>query len=530
VVPAVDDRIPTETLVAFTDAPTPADRASVVLQACAEQVGASNGAVYVVDTSPRPPFPWVVFGDVPLRPSPVADPASIRPGIVEQGAGGSIVIGVGRGETCVAVLWLDAARPFHGADEHSVLAMASLVAVANDERCGYDALHAMASPVDGDDSSLTDDLVWARSATCSEQIVVRVPEGDGLRCVGHTGISPGSQDDMAMWDLSPLAAYSGLERALGGETVALDRDERTAIELISRPRVTRVLAAPTQVRGGRPAVMTFAVASHLAPTRSALARFAAVARYAGLLQAERDGRAAVAELHRVAIAADDAILSLEIGRSVRHEARGILDNCQIQLRLLAKKHPEVLRISDNLQRLDYALERLRWPSRIGEDGRQPASIGEAWQGAGAALTGRLEAEQVQVELTGTDIVVMASPDVLRHLFLNLMVNSIDAFAGSRSRRRRIELQLRPPSPQAHEAVLVYRDNAGGINPSALRVPPEFEGFPLERLIFEPGVTSKRNGSGFGLWVVRRTLGGRGSIDLVDYRGGVVFAIRLPLHR
>jgi len=527
---AVDDRAANRSLLALAAAPTPAERARVVLRACADRAGARHGAIYVVDTSPRPPSPWVVVGDVPLRPSPVADPAWIRPGIVEQGTGGSVVIGVERGETCVAVLWLDAGWPLRADDELALLAMASLVAVAIDERLADDVLHAMSIPIDEDNPSLTAELDWARSATSAEQVVVRVPEGDGLRCVGLAGANVVPNGSLAMWDLSPFAAYSGLGRALAGDTVALDRDERTALAVIERPRVTQVVAAPTLVRGGEPAVMTFTVASTLPPPASALAAFAAVARHAGLLRAARDERAAVAAVHRVAVAADDAIVSLEIGRSVRHEARGILDNCQIQLRLLAKRYPEVLRISDDLQRLDHALERLRWPSRIGEDGRRPTSIAEAWGVAQGALAGRLEAERVETQLKGPDVVVSASPDVLRHLFLNLMINSIDAFVGTRSRGRRIELQLRRPSPQAHEAVLMYRDNAGGINPSALRVPSHAEGLPLERLIFEPGVTSKRNGSGFGLWVVRRTLGRFGSIDLVDYRGGVVFAIRLPLHR
>ena len=76
--------------------------------------------------------------------------------------------------------------------------------------------------------------------------------------------------------------------------------------------------------------------------------------------------------------------------------------------------------------------------------------------------------------------------------------------------------------------MVYTDTAGGIDPSTLTVPRSRRDLPLEQLIFEPGVTSKSDGTGFGLWLVRQILNEhRGSIDLLSHRGGVSFAIQLP---
>jgi hypothetical protein len=78
----------------------------------------------------------------------------------------------------------------------------------------------------------------------------------------------------------------------------------------------------------------------------------------------------------------------------------------------------------------------------------------------------------------------------------------------------------------------YVDNAGGINPASLRWSGQHgnrERMPrIEQAIFMRGVTSRDEGSGNGLWIVRQILQRHnGGISLVEYRDRAVFDIQLP---
>jgi nitrogen-specific signal transduction histidine kinase len=124
--------------------------------------------------------------------------------------------------------------------------------------------------------------------------------------------------------------------------------------------------------------------------------------------------------------------------------------------------------------------------------------------------------------------VIAQPDWLRQVFLNLMLNSVDAFKQAKKANRYIDLVVAKPSERQQDIQMTYKDNATGINPQSLSVPEDLTDRPFQQQLFEPGVTSKKAGSGFGLWLVRRSLDDHhGSIDLTDHRNGVAFSIHLP---
>lgn len=96
-------------------------------------------------------------------------------------------------------------------------------------------------------------------------------------------------------------------------------------------------------------------------------------------------------------------------------------------------------------------------------------------------------------------------------FLNLILNAIDAV----DRDGLIELQVRSDGAQVEVCV---RDNGSGIS-------PEFQ----DRL-FQPYFTTKKHGTGLGLFVTRKLiLDHGGSVDFVSSPGvGTTFTIRLPL--
>jgi signal transduction histidine kinase len=172
-----------------------------------------------------------------------------------------------------------------------------------------------------------------------------------------------------------------------------------------------------------------------------------------------------------------------------------------------------------------------------EDEIKRTKISEIWDEAIKLVQFRLHKYKISVVRTG-DIALEAYPLQLRQVFFHLLLNSISAFS-SRSRRdnRKVELIVHRNPPSADYVLVRYTDNAGGINPATLRrkeAHSQAEPLPaLEQAIFLRGVTSRTNGSGNGLWVVRHILQRHhGSIRLVSHRDGVVFDIELPtsLHK
>jgi signal transduction histidine kinase len=141
----------------------------------------------------------------------------------------------------------------------------------------------------------------------------------------------------------------------------------------------------------------------------------------------------------------------------------------------------------------------------------------------------LDEQRIDARPVAGDATVYARPEWLRQVFLNLLLNSIDAFRSAKKKGdRRIELTIDRQGERASEVTITYRDNAGGIAPHRLHVPPGAEDLPIAQNVFQEGVTSKKEGSGFGLWLARHIMEDhRGSIDLTDHRSGVTFVIRMP---
>jgi signal transduction histidine kinase len=163
---------------------------------------------------------------------------------------------------------------------------------------------------------------------------------------------------------------------------------------------------------------------------------------------------------------------------------------------------------------------------------EQVSVSQIWKDAVALVQYRLRKYEIATSYSG-EATIDAYPLQLRQVFFHLLLNSIDAFA-SRSRRhnRKAELHVEPRKGAQGMLRLRYVDNAGGINPGALRQrdrrAPRGELPTVEQAIFLRGVTARQSGSGNGLWIVRQILQRHyGSINLVDYRDGVVFDIEIP---
>jgi signal transduction histidine kinase len=136
----------------------------------------------------------------------------------------------------------------------------------------------------------------------------------------------------------------------------------------------------------------------------------------------------------------------------------------------------------------------------------------------AALTqmkGKLETAKVAaVRNYITGPTVNADSEKLKSVFVNILDNSIDAFAGV-AEGRRIDLYIENGGQQATVRV---RDNGGGI-------PPE----KLDR-IFNPFFTTKDHGTGLGMAISKKIVEAHtGTIEVESAVGrGTEFQVTLPL--
>ena len=142
--------------------------------------------------------------------------------------------------------------------------------------------------------------------------------------------------------------------------------------------------------------------------------------------------------------------------------------------------------------------------------------------------GKLNKDGVNCRWGSADVIAWCYPDQLRQLFLNLILNSVEAFAGRKTAgRRNVTMRVDPIGNQLYHR-LIYSDNAGGLDIGKLRLLPRYTEENVKQFIFEEDVTTKEEGSGWGLKICRIVMDlHKGSIDLGGYRGGVTFEISLP---
>lgn len=126
----------------------------------------------------------------------------------------------------------------------------------------------------------------------------------------------------------------------------------------------------------------------------------------------------------------------------------------------------------------------------------------------------LQGVSLSLDRTGGPVVVSADPNQLRQVFLNLLINALDAQPKGGS----IELGVRVDRSAGEPAVVLTVADAGpGIAPG------------VADRIFEPFVSTKESGLGLGLSICRRIAEAHGGTLSAGDRpgGGAVFTLRLP---
>jgi signal transduction histidine kinase len=138
--------------------------------------------------------------------------------------------------------------------------------------------------------------------------------------------------------------------------------------------------------------------------------------------------------------------------------------------------------------------------------------------------GRAEQSQIVVDeqLGGTPLVVDADPEQLQQVFINLLLNAIEAMSVGGTLQVFVEQQTGPLATDAKapngRLRIVFRDNGSGIRDDVMK------------RLFEPFVTSKERGIGLGLAISRQIMqehGGR-LTACNPPPSGAMFVVEVPL--
>jgi len=175
--------------------------------------------------------------------------------------------------------------------------------------------------------------------------------------------------------------------------------------------------------------------------------------------------------------------------------------------------PEDLRVIETeIRRMESSLRIFLDFTRPPQLERRSVRLLNLLQEVVGLVRGRTEKQKVDLRLRVEDesIVVMADPEQLRQVLVNLLLNSLDALP----RGGTIEVSVRSAIDTIEVSV---SDSGAGIAPEM-----------LPRL-FQPFSSNKETGLGLGLVISKRIIEDHGGSVVAGNRptGGAVFLIRLP---
>jgi histidine kinase/DNA gyrase B/HSP90-like ATPase/GAF domain-containing protein len=455
-----------------------------------------------------------------------------------------------RGMSCLGVLILESERAnFPGVFDFRHIELArTFLLILTERQASLALLKAVQEPIDFTkplDEFL--DALLVLIADASKMPFIEIHELDedrqALRCIALYGFDDNT--DKAAFDLAPLRAFQPFASAVDeGRTIVQRSMAQSHLSTMrQRPELDRlrsIVVAPIRVGTTTFGTLSFGAMCPFDYWPIEIAGFESIANSIGVAIAHSRNAHRLTGISIADARLGIAIAGVEVAQSARHEVRGAVDDCQSSLVTIKNysKSPrenhlriedEIARLGDRLFTIHTAMDKIRDATREPHDDIQSVSIHSVWDQAIALVSAKLAEERIRSHITGKDIAIDVFPDSLRHAFLHLLLNSIDAFKERRAKSdRQIMISIDPRSPDALNIGIRYTDNATGIEPTAFKQPNEGEPRDIKDLIFEKGITTKISGSGFGLYLTRLILDRHhGSIALVNYRGGVVFDLILP---
>jgi len=362
----------------------------------------------------------------------------------------------------------------------------------------------------------------------------------GLRTLETWGF--GASADPSRFDLVPVDAYPPFVEALEGEAVVAPSMEPPKFaSLKERPELREIrsfVAIPIRVGADIFGVLSVAASTEYEFNTLEIRAFEGLANAAGLAVLYYRSNHEVTNQALEFTEISTALTAVEVAQAARHEGIVKVGNAEDAI-FLTRKAIRQDKPSLAIQRLDglqedvkevvEALNKISLALTPKASELTETSLRDLWIEAKNATAGKLA--KAHIDISGPDSEVLVFPDRIRQVFINLLLNSADAFSGmSKNASRKIFINIEKRAHKDSPTTFTYRDNAGGLQSHLLNTDSTKEGrtVPTERLVFEKGVTSKETGTGYGLWLANRFMQQHaGSISVIEQKEGMMFELELP---
>jgi signal transduction histidine kinase len=456
-----------------------------------------------------------------------------------------------REQTCIGVIDLESERAGDFRAFHEELAEFTTEAtlILFDKLRTLQLLRALPEPIilnQPFDKFLDDLAMLIATASGMPFIALRdLTDGETLQCLTSFGF----EQDVAALTIMPLSEYDSFKRVVETRQSVMERSLHAPhlAALREKSQLARVgsfVLVPVSVGEELFGTLSFSAECEYDYTEMEVSGFEMIANTVGVLISNYRAVHAAADNMYKAAQVDAAITSLEIAQAARHEIIDRTAESQEAVLLIrdtvagAPSREDLQRvgrkaeeISEALTKINQVINNIKTVTNPPAREWQTVSINTLWMETFRLFHGRFATLGIKTLLKG-DTQAEVIPDFLRHVFLHLLLNSIDAFKERRQKSNRlITVTIDPQSDQAENVKIRYSDNATGIDPSKLLNLHTGEPARASSVadIFLPGVTSKSTqGSGYGLYLANRILKEhKGTLALTDHRNGVVFDIILP---
>lgn len=213
----------------------------------------------------------------------------------------------------------------------------------------------------------------------------------------------------------------------------------------------------------------------------------------------------------------------ELAAGVAHEIRNPLTSVKLLIQTAAQRprdrawnDRQYLVVQEEITRMEKTIQGLLDFARPQQLHRLPHDLRDTLRRALNLMEGRAKQERVRIstDLPSRPVLVEGDPEQLHQVFINLLLNGIDAMSQGGS----LSVAVQSGGDTAGGCRVVFRDTGPGIPESVMQ------------RIFEPFITSKERGTGLGLAVSRRIVqehGGRLTAANPP-GGGAAFVVELPV--
>jgi two-component system sensor kinase FixL len=275
-----------------------------------------------------------------------------------------------------------------------------------------------------------------------------------------------------------------------------------------------------------------------------------------LRRAELDVQRVRQELAHVARVSTVGELTASLAHELYQPLTAIMTNAQAARRMLSAAPPDVSQVHAILsdivkddRRASDVIERLRDLLRKGQLEMERVDLASTIRDVADLLHGEAIVKHVLValDLDSDPVIVLGDRVQLQQVMLNLLHNAMEAMVDGRGPVTMVSVRCRQvaetapstSSGRAHStgAGQAHSTSSGqalstGSGQARVTVTDTGPGLPVgtEETVFDPFYTTKRDGMGMGLSIVRSILESHGgSISAANHeRGGAVFEFTLPL--